>query len=124
MLTFIREIIKDMEDIDGDQASGCKTLPIIAGIKWSKIVVVICSLIVAVSIGWFQYLQWQSDTFDTLDYKSFVYIALFVQLPVILMIYQVAKANNKTDFHRASTTAKIIMVNGLLSIIVFWWLMK
>ena len=37
-LTLIREIIKDMEDINGDKAVNSKTLPIILGIKSTKFI--------------------------------------------------------------------------------------
>jgi 4-hydroxybenzoate polyprenyltransferase len=34
--TLIREIIKDMEDLKGDSTFGCKTLPVVVGIRKTK----------------------------------------------------------------------------------------
>ena len=36
LVSFFREIVKDMEDIRGDAAGGCRTLPIVAGVKASR----------------------------------------------------------------------------------------
>ena len=33
LISLVREVIKDMEDIDGDREFGCNTLPIVAGIN-------------------------------------------------------------------------------------------
>ena len=38
-VTWVREIIKDMEDLKGDNTFGCRTLPIIWGIRKAKMVV-------------------------------------------------------------------------------------
>ena len=48
--TLIREIIKDMEDIKGDQKTNSKTLPIVIGIKPSKIIVILISLMMLVML--------------------------------------------------------------------------
>lgn len=34
--TLVRELQKDMADIRGDQADGCRTVPIVLGMKWAK----------------------------------------------------------------------------------------
>ena len=38
-MTLIREILKDMEDLKGDNTFGCRTLPIVWGIRRTKIVI-------------------------------------------------------------------------------------
>ncbi|MDR0517347.1 MAG: geranylgeranylglycerol-phosphate geranylgeranyltransferase [Fibromonadaceae bacterium] len=43
MLTFMREITKDIEDINGDKALGLKTFPVICGVNLSLSLVFICS---------------------------------------------------------------------------------
>ena len=45
LATIIREIIKDIEDFEGDLAFGCNTLPVVLGIKTSKIVIISIILI-------------------------------------------------------------------------------
>ena len=48
--TLIREIIKDIEDIKGDNSTNSKTLPIILGIKPSIIIVILISLMMLVML--------------------------------------------------------------------------
>jgi 4-hydroxybenzoate polyprenyltransferase len=33
IISLIREVIKDMEDMDGDRKYGCRTMPIVWGLK-------------------------------------------------------------------------------------------
>jgi 4-hydroxybenzoate polyprenyltransferase len=42
--TWMREIVKDLEDIKGDEADGCRTMPIVFGIKASKYALYILAL--------------------------------------------------------------------------------
>ena len=37
IISLIREVIKDMEDIEGDRRYGCKTMPIVWGLNVSKV---------------------------------------------------------------------------------------
>lgn len=121
-LTLIREIIKDMEDVKGDEAYDCKTMPLVIGVTASKIITAILLLGVMAVIGWFQYYQTLSDTFKQTDYLSFSYISLFVQLPSLILLIMLLKAKENTDFHRASTISKLVMITGILSMVVFYLL--
>src|SRR4029077_17521657 len=38
LLSLAREISKDIEDIEGDRLYGCRTLPILIGVKRTKII--------------------------------------------------------------------------------------
>ena len=39
LMTLAREMVKDIEDIEGDREMECRTLPIVWGEKWTKIIV-------------------------------------------------------------------------------------
>ncbi len=47
-LTIIREIIKDLEDYEGDSSTKSKTLPVLLGIKTSSVFVVLFSILVLI----------------------------------------------------------------------------
>jgi 4-hydroxybenzoate polyprenyltransferase len=98
---LFREIIKDIEDIEGDKSADCKTLPILLGMRTSKwlaiIVMLLLSGIVFLTFGLQQY-QWLS---------SLVIVLIFA------LIFQTAKANNSTKFHRISQVTKLLMLLGL-----------
>ncbi|MCF8275798.1 MAG: geranylgeranylglycerol-phosphate geranylgeranyltransferase [Flavobacteriales bacterium] len=112
--TLIREIIKDMEDIKGDQLLRCQTLPIVIGIKPTKAIVVFLIAVLMLAIGKFQWAWWQEN-----DLIIFFYFLLGVQLPALALAMQVARSISETDFHKSSTLAKVLMVGGILAMPIF-----
>ena len=116
LISMSREIIKDMEDVEGDKTAGCKTLPIVSGLIAAKIVsalflVILFSALVAIQV--FSH-QWESLI-------PFLYVAVFIEIPVILLLVSVFIAKSKADFKRSAVLAKFIMVTGILSIPVFFY---
>jgi 4-hydroxybenzoate polyprenyltransferase len=115
VITLIREIIKDMEDLKGDLATGSRTAPIIIGIKASKtIAVVLCILLIAF-LGFVEYNQ-----YITRDLFSLYYFTGTISLPLVVLIVLTLRASSPQDFHTASILAKLIMLTGILSTVVFY----
>jgi 4-hydroxybenzoate polyprenyltransferase len=112
LYTLIREIIKDMEDIAGDEAAGIRTIPIVFGIRNTKIIVIVLTL---VSVG---FLAWiQAALFVNGMSWFFWYLLITVQLPALYMLLSVYRAQDKAGFREASSITKLIMVAGVVSII-------
>ena len=117
LTTLGREIIKDMEDFEGDRAYGSNSVPVIAGIKVSKfivasvLVIVICLLILV----WFQYLN---------DKLTLIYIIAGLEIPLIYNIFQVVRAKRQDDFRKGSTILKIIMLIGISYAILAYFIIK
>jgi 4-hydroxybenzoate polyprenyltransferase len=124
VLTLAREVVKDIEDIEGDTQRNCRTMPIVAGVKFSKFFTAILVAVVLVFIAWFQWQQVQSETFYKSEIYSFSYLTLLVQLPLIAFLILFFNATQKEQFHRAGNILKLVMVTGLLTILVFWWMLK
>jgi 4-hydroxybenzoate polyprenyltransferase len=115
LTTLLREIIKDTEDMKGDEEYECETIPIKLGITNTKIVLfLICGVIMG-GLGYWQYKQWESN-----DDISFFYFLLLLQAPFILMIYKIQKASKKSDYTLISKLNKGIMLAGLLYTIVIY----
>jgi 4-hydroxybenzoate polyprenyltransferase len=115
LLTLIREIIKDMEDIPGDMSFGLKTLPVIIGIKKSKQVLMTLIAFVIALLAFLQYKQFFSG--DTI---SFLYILLAIQLPMFYLAFRIKQAQTPEEFHAASSLSKLIMILGILySVLIF-----
>lgn len=106
LLTMIREIIKDIEDFEGDSVYGRKTMPIVLGVVNSKIVVITFILTALFSLLYlnFRFLN---------DLITLVYFVVFLIFPLLVLIYRVIVAENKKDYHRASFLSKIIMLAGI-----------
>lgn len=115
LLSMIREIVKDMEDMIGDSKEGCRTLPIVWGVKRAKrftMALIACLQILLVVImiatalkGW---------------YAAVMYIAVFVLLPLTVKVQRpLAAAFQPEQYHQISTWIKIVMLTGILSMIFF-----
>jgi len=105
-MTLVREIIKDVEDLKGDNSFGCKTLPIVWGIRKTKIFInVIVVIFMAIVIVLNQF-------YKALPFK---YHMVFLFLPLLWLSYRLVRADMKKDFTRLSTFCKVIMMLGILS---------
>jgi 4-hydroxybenzoate polyprenyltransferase len=105
-MTLVREIIKDVEDLKGDNSFGCKTLPIIWGIRKTKIFInaIIIVFVVLVIV--------LNQVYKALPFK---YHMIFLFLPLLWLSYRLVRADMKKDFTRLSTFCKVIMMLGILS---------
>lgn len=107
LLTLIREIIKDVEDFEGDQAFGGKTMPILLGVVNSKIVIIVLILTTLFSLLYlyFRFLQ---------DPYTLVYFIVFLIVPLVFLVYRVFTADKKKQYRFASNLSKLIMLAGIL----------
>jgi 4-hydroxybenzoate polyprenyltransferase len=114
VISLIREVVKDMEDIEGDRKYGCRTMPIVWGILASKIFVAVwlTVLIAALSIVQFYVLQFKW-------WWSAVYCIIFIIIPLIFIFMKLYQANTTKDFHQLSTYIKLAMFTGILSMVFF-----
>ncbi len=114
IISLIREVVKDMEDMDGDEKFGCKTMPIIWGIPVSKVFVSVwlIVLIATISIVQFYVLQfgWVWST---------VYCIILIIVPLIWILRKLLMAVSPKDYHQLSSAIKFVMMSGLLSMIFF-----
>lgn len=107
-MTLIREIIKDMEDVKGDDTFGCKTLPIIWGIRKTKlllyvIIAIFCVAVVILNI-----------VFVSLPMRYFL---IFLFIPLLWLTFRLVRADTKRDFAWLSGFCKVILLLGVLSMV-------
>jgi len=113
LLSLIREIVKDMEDMEGDSRYGCRSLPLVKGIEFSKTVVAGLSVILIVTLVYCQ--VWLSkQSFDMLV----AWLLIVVELPLIVFLYRLKKSGSPLAFHNLSTLLKWIMVGGISSMAI------
>ncbi|HOT13810.1 MAG TPA: geranylgeranylglycerol-phosphate geranylgeranyltransferase [Bacteroidales bacterium] len=108
--TLLREILKDMEDFEGDEAYGKKTIPITWGIKISKYITLSLSLLL-LCLEIFILIKYLHDLF------SVIYIIPFVITPTIFVMVKILSSKTKEQYHLASKWCKITMATGILYII-------
>jgi 4-hydroxybenzoate polyprenyltransferase len=111
LTTLAREIIKDIEDFEGDVAYGRNTVPVVLGILTSKIISVclVFLTLLMVYLVWYFYLH---------DRITLIYINVAIALPLIFVIYQVIVSKSRKQLHSASRIMKIVMLSGILYSVV------
>ena len=134
LINVKREIIKDIEDIEGDKIHKVKSLPIIFGTKKSKLVTIIIGIILMFAISFlitFQILILRSDLLLDVGGNQFSnpqiwganYISIIYTFIILIMFFYVEllilNATTKTNFTKASKLLKYLMILSLLSIPVF-----
>jgi 4-hydroxybenzoate polyprenyltransferase len=111
LTTLTREIIKDIEDFEGDIAYGRNTVPVVIGILSAK-VVSICLIILTVAL---LYLTWYMFINDII---TLAYLSVAVVIPLLFVIYKVVTSSNKKHLHNASSIMKVVMLTGILYSVV------
>ncbi len=114
--SLIREAVKDIEDLQGDQKYGCRTMPIIWGVNATKVyvavwLVVILALLVILQIYVFRFEWWW----------AMAYSIVFIITPLVLLFFRLFKAQNQKDYHQLSNWTKLVMLSGILSMIFFYF---
>jgi 4-hydroxybenzoate polyprenyltransferase len=107
LTTLTREIIKDIEDFEGDIAYGRNTVPVVLGIIPAKIIS-ISLIIITVAL---LYLVWYLFVNDII---TLVYITVAIVLPLLYVIFKVIVSSNRKQLHYASSLMKAVMLTGIL----------
>jgi 4-hydroxybenzoate polyprenyltransferase len=129
--TLIREIIKDMEDYEGDKKYACNTLSVVYGKDKAKFFSQILIGIMFLMLAYFQYLQISQNQggeemelakAQTRSLITVMYLFFAVQIPLIYVAYKLKLATSKVDYHHLSSTIKFIMLTGIGYILLFYFL--
>ncbi len=107
LTTLAREIIKDIEDFEGDLAFGRNTVPVVIGILPAKIVSIslVIITIVLLYLTWYLFLN---------DIITLIYLSVAIVLPLAWVIFKVVISNNRKQLHNASSIMKAVMLTGIL----------
>lgn len=114
ILNLIREIVKDLEDVNGDYNQGMNTLPIALGVARTAKVVLGLSFI---PLGLIIYYINEHLFSNNLYYAS-AYGFVFILAPLIYFTVKMFGAKNQKDFHHLSKVLKFVIFFGILSIAV------
>lgn len=107
-ISLIREIIKDLEDIRGDKTHGCRTLPIVWGIRKTKtfIFVVIALFTIVLFV-----------LSNSIDNELLRYSLFSVIVPITWIVWKLYYADTIRKFAALSTYCKLTMLWGLLTML-------
>lgn len=112
LLTWIREIVKDLQDQMGDRELECHSMPIVWGNTATKIVVTALIVLTTVLIGWFWYRLLPFDH----SWHSFStrYIVLAIIIPLWGALWLLWAAKIPSDYRTCQLVLKLTMFLGML----------
>jgi 4-hydroxybenzoate polyprenyltransferase len=111
VISIIREVIKDLEDIQGDEKFNCKTMPIVWGVPVTKvytavwIIVAVITMLILLSL--------------LSSWLIISYSILLIIIPMTLVLMQLKRANLNKDYHQISNELKLIMLAGILTMLFY-----
>ena len=118
--TLIREIIKDVEDFEGDAAYGRNTLPIVLGIRLTRGLVVILILLMVASLVYVYVTYLLRKPGGGIDLLSLLWFGLMLILPFLYLVFRLIAAGDKKEYHSCSNLTKLIMLAGILYSVIFY----
>jgi 4-hydroxybenzoate polyprenyltransferase len=113
LINLMREIVKDIEDLTGDNLYKKNTIPVYFGEKTAKIISILIGLTTAVLLIYIQ-------TKYKLGQISFWYILTILVFPIVLVSVKLVFDNTPGNFKLSSNILKIIMLAGILYSVVFY----
>tara|TARA_R100001369_G_scaffold50736_1_gene77475 strand:- start:2790 stop:3719 length:930 start_codon:yes stop_codon:yes gene_type:complete len=113
MINLVREMVKDIEDIDGDQIGGMQTLPIVIGRERANKIVFALSLIPLLSVIYYVV----TNLFKQIEIVG--YFLVLVIAPLIYISIKLFSAEHKSHYRPISLLLKLVMLTGMLSILLY-----
>ena len=108
VVTVVREVIKDMEDIRGDARYGCRTLPIVWGIRRAKY------LLYVITAAFIATLFLTADSWQN---PRLGWMFMLLLIPVAWLVYRLVWADTRREFAYLSSLCKLIMLMGVLTMV-------
>ncbi len=118
LINLVREIAKDMEDVDGDYKAGMNTLPIAIGRQRASKVLFAMILLPLFAVVYY---------IMTYLYKQPIaigYFLLFLVAPLLYITIKSFSARTKKDYHHISNILKFVMLFGMLSLLLYTFILK
>lgn len=114
MMSVIREVIKDIEDMYGDARYDCKTMPIVWGVPAAKVFTAVWIVVCIATLSILQLYAWQLGWWPV----SLYCIAAII-MPLIIILNKLYRATVPADYHHISSITKLVMLAGILSMLFF-----
>lgn len=114
LINLLREITKDLEDLQGDSKQGIRTLAVVLGIQKTSKLLFIISFVPIIALLYYT----NSYLIPNHLIPATIYSLLFVLGPLIYFSIKIWNAQSKTDFSHLSNLLKWILFFGILSVLV------
>ena len=119
LLTMCRELVKDIEDVEGDKVAGYRTFPVLVGERNAQLFAQAITFFTLVLYLLIQY-QWIQTYFSgALLYVYYLYQSLCVMFPLWYIFYKLGRSESQKDFRLVSNLLKYAMLTGVGSMLLF-----
>ncbi len=105
-ISLIREIVKDIEDLKGDATFGCRTLPVIWGIRSTKSLVFVLIFLFTLI-----FIQMTAE----MESSRIYYFFSGLTFPAVIFVYKLWMADTTKHFNQLSSYLKLFMLLGIFS---------
>src|SRR5260221_13291137 len=109
IISLIREVVKDIEDMGGDARYGCRTMPIVWGGNVAKVFTCTWLAVLTGALIVIQFYALQSGYWIMAAYGAFL-----LDLPLLCTLRKFYEAQASADYHLLSRVIKGIMLAGIL----------
>ena len=105
-ISLYREIVKDIEDAEGDRQIRARTIPILTGVEIAKAICGVLAIVILILLFY-----WIKLPFNSIEVR--VYILIAIILPLSYSVWLLRKAKSMTDLSKLSNVIKLIMLTGI-----------
>ena len=116
IISLVREIVKDIEDIEGDRKYSCLTMPIFLGIPITKFFISVCLIVLGCTLFFMMFYALLKGLFLLSGYVLFILI-----FPLVHILFLLFRSIQPNDFSILSNKIKIYMLLGILSMIIYYY---
>jgi len=114
LATLFREIVKDLEDMPGDEKGGARTLPIAIGVPKTKNITLAVGVLLAIAL-----VLWMSYFAPSWHLGSTIFMGIGIFIPALYAVFELWRAKSKDDYNCVSKFAKYIMLSGLIYLLFY-----
>ncbi|HRG18299.1 MAG TPA: geranylgeranylglycerol-phosphate geranylgeranyltransferase [Flavobacterium lutivivi] len=114
LVNFLREIVKDIEDINGDYNQGMNTLPILIGTQRTAKISAIFGLGIVCMLFWYI----NKNLMDNGLLIATIYGLIALVAPLVFFSIKIWSAKTQKEFHLMSSLLKLVIFLGILFILI------
>lgn len=114
LINFIREVVKDLEDVKGDYNMGMNTLPIALGVERTSKIILISTGLITMYLFYYIYKYYFTNNL----FFSTAYSLVTVIAPLLFFCIKFSTAKVSADFKTLSLVLKLVLLFGIISVIV------
>lgn len=113
--TWIREAVKDIQDAPGDREANYRTLSVIKPIRFSKIYIILLSVLYLIYVTYYVL----SNNYLSLFPTRLIPYLLVLFIPIVFVVWMLIMAKNTVEYKKLGNVIKCWMVIGILSTILW-----